>query len=201
MQKQGALASILETGEKTLHPRINHSVMVLEMFPGKYSEPELQECIIHLEATSAQPVRGSWAVPKLQPLIFQADMQCCDFWKLFTEKGIAGGWVRPGDCLTPVPRPNSCGVSGHRHSCWPRLAVGLLPTVCSRSTNSTQVSRRWRQRVQLSSLEHHKLWLWYGCTRGHAPCFGEAGFLGGRLLSKGVMLSQPRNTSKRYLKY
>lgn len=45
MQEQRSLASILEPGEKTLHPSANHSVMVLEVFLGKFSEPELQEYI------------------------------------------------------------------------------------------------------------------------------------------------------------
>lgn len=43
MQEQRPLASILETGEKTLHPSADHSVTVSKMFLGKLSEPDLQE--------------------------------------------------------------------------------------------------------------------------------------------------------------
>lgn len=48
MQEQRSLARILETLEKSLHASTNHSVMVLEMFSGDFSEPELQESVSNL---------------------------------------------------------------------------------------------------------------------------------------------------------
>lgn len=44
MQEQKPLASILDVGEKTLHPNTNHTVTVTEMISGKLAEPESQEC-------------------------------------------------------------------------------------------------------------------------------------------------------------
>lgn len=43
-QGQKPLASILDVGEKNLHPSTNRTVTVTEMISGKSAEPEWQEC-------------------------------------------------------------------------------------------------------------------------------------------------------------
>lgn len=61
--------------------------MMLEYLGGNFQS---QNC----RSTSAQLVRVSWAVPKLCEH-FPATLQCYKPWKLFTDVGMAGRWVRP----------------------------------------------------------------------------------------------------------
>lgn len=68
--------------------------MILEIFWGKFSEPELQEHISNPWNPLKHRLLGSPAVPKLCEH-FPANLQCCRPWKLFTDVGIAGRWVRP----------------------------------------------------------------------------------------------------------
>lgn len=170
--------------------------MVLEICSGRFSEPELQEHISKPWSPQSQLVGVSWAVPKLCEH-FPANLQRC---KLFMDVGIDGRWVRPPergslhDSSAPTKFPWDGWVQAQFAGPALHGRAGRAFTACSLQQGHKTLRRCWRSKsCSAAPGTTSRAWPWHGSTGRFTPSFGGTGSLEGSLLSKGAVVSQPRN--------